>query len=57
MIIDFHTHAFPEAIAQKALQKLSFVSGGLKYYTDGTLSSPAQCGECTKDTHYVTKKY
>ena len=38
MIIDFHTHAFPEAIAQKALQKLSFVSGGLKYYTDGTLS-------------------
>ena len=39
MIIDFHTHAFPEAISQKALQKLSFVSGGLKYYTDGTLSS------------------
>lgn len=57
MIIDFHTHAFPEAIAQKALQKLSFVSGGLKYYTDGTLSSPAQGGECTKDTLYVTKKY
>lgn len=37
MIIDFHTHAFPEKIAQKAVEKLSFVSGGLKYYTDGTM--------------------
>lgn len=39
MIIDFHTHAFPEALAARALEKLSFVSGGLKPYTDGTLQS------------------
>lgn len=39
MIIDFHTHCFPEKIAQRALKNLSFVSGGLKYYTDGTVES------------------
>lgn len=38
MVIDFHTHCFPEKIAGKAVEKLSFASGGLKYYTDGTLS-------------------
>ena len=38
MVIDFHTHCFPEKIAQKAIGKLSFASGGLKYYTDGTVS-------------------
>lgn len=37
MIIDFHTHCFPEKIATKAIEKLSFVSGGLKFYTDGTI--------------------
>ena len=37
MLIDFHTHCFPDALAQKAIQKLSFVSGGLKNHTDGTL--------------------
>lgn len=37
MLIDFHTHCFPQKIAQKAVEKLSFVSGGLKYNTDGTL--------------------
>lgn len=37
MLIDFHTHAFPEAIAQKAVEKLSDASGGLIYHTDGTL--------------------
>lgn len=37
MLIDFHTHAFPEKIAGKAIEKLSFVSGGLEPYTDGTL--------------------
>jgi len=39
MLIDFHTHAFPDAIAQKAIEKLSFVSGGLLPHTDGTLPS------------------
>lgn len=38
MIIDFHSHTFPEAIAIKALEKLSATSD-LKYYLDGTLNS------------------
>lgn len=37
MLIDFHTHCFPEKIAEKALEKLSFSSGGLEYHTDGTV--------------------
>lgn len=37
MIIDFHTHCFPDKIAEKALEKLSFVSGGMEYYTSGTV--------------------
>ena len=38
MYIDFHTHCFPDKIAEKAVEKLSFVSGGLHPYTNGTLS-------------------
>lgn len=38
MIIDFHTHSFPDAIAQKALQTVSF-NGCIPTYRDGTLSS------------------
>lgn len=37
MRIDFHTHCFPDKIAEKAIGKLSFVSGGLTPYTDGTV--------------------
>ena len=37
MLIDFHIHSFPEKIAQTALKKLSFVSGGMKPHTDGTV--------------------
>ncbi len=37
MLIDFHTHAFPERIAGMALDKLSFASGGLTPHTNGTL--------------------
>ena len=36
MLIDFHTHCFPEKIAEKAIAKLSDASGGLKNHTDGT---------------------
>lgn len=36
MLIDFHTHVFPDAIAGKAINKLSVAAGGLKPYTDGT---------------------
>ncbi len=38
MLIDFHTHCFPEKIAAKAIEKLSFVSGGMENYTDGTIN-------------------
>lgn len=37
MVIDFHTHAFPEKIAKVAMEKLSFSSGGLIPQTDGTV--------------------
>lgn len=37
MIIDFHTHCFPEKIAQKAVTGLEFSSGGVTPNTDGTL--------------------
>lgn len=36
MIIDFHTHIFPQKIAQKALTHLSKGGGGFPYYYDGT---------------------
>ncbi len=38
MLIDFHTHCFPDALSGKAIEKLSFLSGGLEPYTNGTLS-------------------
>ncbi len=36
MIIDFHTHCFPDKIAQRAIAALSAASGGLIPHTDGT---------------------
>lgn len=36
MVIDFHTHAFPEKIASGAMEKLSYVAGGLMPQTNGT---------------------
>ena len=39
MLIDFHTHAFPERIAPMAMGKLSYDSGGLIPQTEGTLVS------------------
>lgn len=39
MLIDFHTHAFPESIAQKAIESLSYTSGGLVSQTEGTVPS------------------
>ncbi len=38
MIIDFHTHTFPDAIAKKVIHDLSFKSN-TKAFTDGTLSA------------------
>lgn len=37
MIIDFHTHTFPEQIAARAIEKLSH-SAHIKSYSDGTLA-------------------
>lgn len=37
MVIDFHTHCFPDKIAARAMEKLSATSG-LVPYTDGTVS-------------------
>ena len=39
MLIDFHTHAFPERIASSAIAKLSYQGGGLQPQTEGTLAS------------------
>lgn len=39
MLIDFHTHAFPEKIAPRAMGKLSYDSGGLMPQTEGTVNS------------------
>ncbi|HEX7508142.1 MAG TPA: amidohydrolase family protein [Polyangia bacterium] len=37
-IIDFHTHAFPDAIAARAISQLEH-GGGVKAFLDGTVSS------------------
>ncbi len=39
MVIDFHTHAFPDKIANRAVEGLSIASGGLMPQTDGTVDS------------------
>ena len=39
MLIDFHTHVFPEKIAARAVAKLSHDAGGLLPQTDGTAAS------------------
>lgn len=41
MLIDFHTHCFPEKIASRAIARLSDASGGLQPYTDGTVKDLA----------------
>ena len=41
MIFDMHTHAFPDAIAAKALPKLANICG-CPYHTDGTLTGTQQ---------------
>ncbi len=38
MLIDFHTHAFPDCIGPAAVEKLSLASGGLEPHTDGTVA-------------------
>ena len=47
MVIDFHTHIFPDKIAAKTIEHLAWV-GGITAATDGTLSgllsSMERCG-------------
>ena len=38
MLIDCHTHCFPDKIATRALGSLSLTGGGIDYYTDGTVT-------------------
>lgn len=42
MLIDFHTHAFPDAIGPAVMEKLSMASGGLEPHTDGTVAGLRQ---------------
>ena len=46
MLIDFHTHAFPEPIAPRAMQNLSYAAGGLKPQTEGTAASLKERMQC-----------
>ena len=39
MVIDFHTHAFPEKVAARAMEKISRQTGGYVPVRDGTLGS------------------
>lgn len=48
MLIDFHTHAFPEKIAERAIEKLSFASGGLTPHTNGTFFDLKQLFKASK---------
>jgi predicted TIM-barrel fold metal-dependent hydrolase len=38
-IIDFHTHAFPDALAHRAMKALMDEAPGIKAYLDGTVAS------------------
>lgn len=42
MLIDFHTHAFPETVAQRAISTLSYSGGGLEPQSRGTVQSLKQ---------------
>ena len=39
MVIDFHTHIYPDKIAEKTIDKLKASAPGVKVYTKGTLDS------------------
>ncbi|MBQ8536972.1 MAG: amidohydrolase family protein [Clostridia bacterium] len=54
MRIDFHTHAFPDAIAAKAIEKLAFSAGGLPHYTNGSYAElDNACRQAGIDVHVV----
>lgn len=54
MILDFHTHCFPDKIAAKAMESLSFASGGVRPGTDGTARGlEKRMEECGVDAYVV----
>ncbi len=53
MIIDFHTHTFPEAICDRAIEKLSTVSA-TKAFTNGSLSELLTSMRAAKVDYSVT---
>ena len=52
MIIDFHTHTFPDKMAEKTIASLS-EKGGIKPYREGTAGSLT---ELMKQTGYPGMK-
>ncbi len=56
MVVDFHTHAFPDAIAPVALEKLSASAGFVPHgdgTIDGLLSSMDRCGVAVSVVHSI----
>jgi hypothetical protein len=52
-VIDFHTHAFPDALAARAMQTLIDEAPGIKAYLDGTLGALAQSMQASGIDHSV----
>lgn len=54
MVIDFHTHCFPDKLAPRALSQLSYASGGMTPHSDGTMNGLINSmKECGVDTSVV----
>ena len=60
MLIDFHTHVFPDALAPRAIASLAAQAGETPS-TDGTVaglcaSNCTHCGKCTEVMNLVFKR-
>jgi len=53
MYIDFHTHAFPDAIAERAVSRLSREGGALPHHTNGTYRDLERAANEADLTYYV----
>jgi len=53
MLIDFHTHAFADSLAPRAIASLRAASGGLTPYTDGTAADLVRCMDENGVSHSV----
>jgi predicted TIM-barrel fold metal-dependent hydrolase len=52
-VIDFHTHCFPDYLAQRAIERVIATSPGVKNWTDGTISGLRRSMIKAKVTHSV----